>query len=372
MAFNGSGTYIPITPPDFPAVAGTTIRASQYNTQINDMAAALTQVVCKDGQTIPTADLPMGAFRHSNVGAATARTQYARVAEVQDGALHWLTSVAGTDTITALATLSMSAYAAGQRFVLAVVGTNTGAVTLNINSIGTKDVKDSLGNALAAGELPTGRVIELVYDGTEFRVLSWNVPKATENFIAKTSATGSFPLPAGTTAQRDGSPAVGTVRFNTSLVQFEGYTGSGWGSLGGGLPSGAVQAFAMTAVPTGWLECNGSAVSRTIYSALFAAIGTTFGAGDGTTTFNLPDLRGEFVRGWDNGRGVDSGRTLGSSQVDGYKAHSHAIVGSSGVGGGVAVINGAAGGYSPNNITGNSGDSETRPRNVAMMYCIKY
>ena len=380
MAFNGSGTYIPISPPDFPAVAGTTIRASQYNTQINDMAAALTQVVCKDGQTIPTADLPMGAFRHSNVGAATARTQYARVAEVQDGALHWLTSVAGTNTITALATLSMSAYAAGQRFVLAVAGTNTGAVTLNINSIGAKDVKDSLGNALAAGELPTGRVIELVYDGTEFRVLSWNVPKATENFIAKTSATGSFPLPAGTTAQRDGSPAVGTVRFNTSLVQFEGYTGSGWGSLGGGLPSGAVQAFAMTAVPTGWLECNGSAVSRTIYSALFAAIGTTFGAGDGTTTFNLPDLRGEFVRGWDNGRGVDSGRTFGSAQADELKSHTHAADGWS-----AATTNSVydgsidgsynAGGvdrnYVQSPVTAATGGVETRPRNIALMYCIK-
>lgn len=372
MAFNGSGTYIPITPPDFPAVAGTTIRATQYNNQVYDFAAALTGVVCKDGQTTPTANLPMGNFRHTGVGAATARTQYARAAEVQDGALTWLTSVAGADTITAVASAGMLAYAAGQTFEFAAAAANTGAVTLNINSIGAKDVKDSSGNALTAGELTTGRVVTAVYNGTEFRLLETNVTKATANFIAKTAATGSFPLPAGTTAQRDGSPAVGTVRFNTSLVQFEGYTGSGWGSLGGGLPSGAVQAFAMTAVPTGWLECNGSAVSRTIYSALFAAIGTTFGAGDGTTTFNLPDLRGEFVRGWDNGRGVDSGRTLGSSQVDGYKAHSHAIVGSSGVGGGVAVINGAAGGYSPNNITGDSGDSETRPRNVAMMYCIKY
>lgn len=370
MAFNGSGTYVPISPPDFPAVAGTTIRASQYNTQINDLAAALTQVVCKDGQTTPTADLPMGAFRHSNVGAATARTQYARVAEVQDGALHWLTSVAGTNTITALAVLSMSAYAAGQRFVLAVAGTNTGAVTLNINSIGAKDVKDSLGNALAAGELPAGRVVELVYNGTEFRVLSRNVTKATENFIAKTSATGSFPLPAGTTAQRDGSPAVGAVRFNTSLGQFEGYTGSAWAPIGGSTPTGAIEVFAMTTAPTGWLKCNGAAVSRTTYAALFAAIGTTFGVGDGATTFNLPDLRGEFVRGWDDSRGVDSGRGIGTYQADDLKAHTHTyqnpVAGSSDSGGAVGSIQ-----RNPSYATGSTGGAETRPRNIALMYCIK-
>ena len=67
--------------------------------------------------------------------------------------------------------------------------------------------------------------------------------------------------------------------------------------------AGLMAFFAADAAPAGWLECNGSAVSRTTYAALFAAIGTEYGVGDGTTTFNLPDLRGEFMRGWDNGRG---------------------------------------------------------------------
>ena len=82
------------------------------------------------------------------------------------------------------------------------------------------------------------------------------------------------------------------------------------------LPSGAVMYFAMQAAPLGWLKADGSAVSRTQYPALFAAIGTTFGAGNGKTTFNLPDLRGEFVRGWDGGRGIDPGRAFGSAQGD--------------------------------------------------------
>jgi len=71
------------------------------------------------------------------------------------------------------------------------------------------------------------------------------------------------------------------------------------------------------------LKCNGTAISRTTYAALFAIIGTTHGAGDGSSTFNVPDLRGEFVRGWDDGRGVDSGRNFGTSQSDENKQHNH-------------------------------------------------
>lgn len=89
-------------------------------------------------------------------------------------------------------------------------------------------------------------------------------------------------------------------------------------------PAGQVAHFARTSPPAGWLKCNGAAVSRTTYARLFAAIGTTFGAGDGSTTFNLPDARGEFLRGLDDGRGVDAGRALGSAQAGGNAAHTHA------------------------------------------------
>ena len=78
---------------------------------------------------------------------------------------------------------------------------------------------------------------------------------------------------------------------------------------------GQVGFFAMTTPPAGWLKADGAAVSRTTYAALFAAIGTTYGIGNGTSTFNLPDLRGEFLRCVDDGKGVDAGRVLGSSQA---------------------------------------------------------
>jgi microcystin-dependent protein len=81
-------------------------------------------------------------------------------------------------------------------------------------------------------------------------------------------------------------------------------------------PAGAVMYFAMNTAPVGWLKANGAAVPRTVYANLFAAIGTRFGAGNGKTTFNLPDLRGEFLRGWDDGRGVDTGRIFGDTQTD--------------------------------------------------------
>ncbi|MGI3296214.1 phage tail protein [Neisseria sp. SLRRB23] len=86
--------------------------------------------------------------------------------------------------------------------------------------------------------------------------------------------------------------------------------------LAGMIPSGAVMYFAGQTAPAGWLKANGAAVSRALYAALFQSIGTTYGAGDGRTTFNLPDLRGEFIRGWDDGRGIDSRRALGSAQSD--------------------------------------------------------
>lgn len=135
-----------------------------------------------------------------------------------------------------------------------------------------------------------------------------------------------------------------------------------WISLPSGVPTGAVEYFAMAAAPSGWLAADGSAVSRTTYVNLFVAISTTFGAGDGSTTFNLPDLRGEFVRGYDNSRGVDSGRVFGSSQVDMLKSHTHTYAYTHPVtsGGNVQAGNGVP----PQDAnTGATGGTETRPRN---------
>lgn len=141
-------------------------------------------------------------------------------------------------------------------------------------------------------------------------------------------------------------------------------------------PAGQVAYFAFSSAPSGWLKANGAAVSRATYSALFAAIGTTYGGGDGSTTFNLPDLRGEFIRGWCDGRPVDVGRAFGSAQTDIVKLRdvwTNYFVGPNPTSGSnYPIILGQAAtanvGYQ--NLP-NDQNAETRPRNIAMLACIK-
>lgn len=137
-----------------------------------------------------------------------------------------------------------------------------------------------------------------------------------------------------------------------------------------GVPVGAVAYFAQDVPPFGWLKANGAAVSRTVYANLFAAIGERYGRGDGSTTFNLPDLRGEFIRSWDDGRAIDRNRALGSWQADEFRSHSHGI--------GVNRMSDTDRGSNPSTVsvdtvgqTDPAGGIETRPRNIALLACIK-
>lgn len=129
--------------------------------------------------------------------------------------------------------------------------------------------------------------------------------------------------------------------------------------------------------PSGFLKCNGQLVSRTTYASLFAAIGTTYGAGDGSTTFAVPDLRGEFIRCLDDGRGVDTGRAIGSAQQDAFQGHHHNTTALGFVAGGAAFAGGTnanTGAVTDAKSDGVNGTprvgAETRPRNVALLACI--
>ncbi len=202
-----------------------------------------------------------------------------------------------------------------------------------------------------------------------------------------------------------------------SLTRLAKGTNGQYLTLSGGVPAwgtitipqavlpGTVAMFAANMPPTGWLECNGAEVSRSTYAALFTAIGTTWGAGDGSTTFLLPDLRGEFVRGWDNTRGIDSGRAFASVQTDQNKSHTHGFSATTSSNGahthqlsGHVVSGGGSGNYMAMNLsnngggvvnlnentlssgahthtvsgtTGSDGGTEVRVRNVALMFMIK-
>ncbi|WP_262527909.1 phage tail protein [Agrobacterium tumefaciens] len=154
-------------------------------------------------------------------------------------------------------------------------------------------------------------------------------------------------------------------------------------------PAGSITIWATETAPAGWLICNGAAVSRTTYAGLFAVLGGYYGTGDGSTTFNIPDLRGLFVRGKDNGRGLDPNRTLGSYQDSDNKWHGHGVNDPGHSHGGVqngqastgrsTAIDQPPAVYSFGSTWGattgisiqGSGGNESRPRNIAMNYIIK-
>jgi microcystin-dependent protein len=141
------------------------------------------------------------------------------------------------------------------------------------------------------------------------------------------------------------------------------------------VPAGAVMAFAMNSAPSGWLAADGSDVNRTTYAALFSAISTTYGAGDGSTTFALPDLRGYFVRGSGTNSDATAAGTFGAKQADAFKEHAHTLTNilaynvnaSVGTGGTAALVSTSLAGS-----TNLQGGTETRPKNIAMLYCIKF
>lgn len=130
--------------------------------------------------------------------------------------------------------------------------------------------------------------------------------------------------------------------------------------------------------PPGYVKANGAEVSRTAYAWAFEKFGTKYGAGDGVNTFRLgPDLRGEFQRGWDDGRGVDAGRVNGSVQSGQVQRHAHSdyyqttslsYVGDGGTASGGTIYQSTeSGAYT---TSGYTGGNETRPRNVAGLFCV--
>jgi microcystin-dependent protein len=160
-------------------------------------------------------------------------------------------------------------------------------------------------------------------------------------------------------------------------------------------PVGSVIAFMGTNAPAGWLLCDGAAVGRAFYAKLFAVIGSSNGSGDGSTTFNLPDLRGTFLRGLDGIAGVDpdkatriapkpganTGNSLGSLQNDQFKSHNHANANFNRV---MQISGGTATTATASDVTfnepdivntaamQNAGGNETRPRNIYVNYIIKF
>ena len=192
--------------------------------------------------------------------------------------------------------------------------------------------------------------------------------------------TGYLTLPAGTTAQRPAGQQ-GAARYNTQTGQEEWHDGATWLEL---VPTGAVRLFARSSAPDGWLKANGAGLSTTTYANLFSVIGYTWGGSGGT--FNVPDMRGEFFRGWDDGRTLDNGRGFASYQNQDWKGfyQTNTVSGGTGYSHGPVYMGKTIFGthtgnlflgywQAPASAWGTAWDtSEIRPRNIALLACIKY
>lgn len=169
MPRNGSGTYS--LPAGNPVTTGTTISSTWANNTLTDLATAMTSSIAKDGQTTPTANLPMGTYKLTGLGTGSASTDSVNLGQVQAHAYDSLSSVSGVDTITATAAPTLTAYAAGKTFRFVSAGANTGAVTLNIDGVGARAITKLGSTALAAGDIPSGAAVEIYDDGTRFQLI---------------------------------------------------------------------------------------------------------------------------------------------------------------------------------------------------------
>ncbi|MGC3892331.1 phage tail protein [Pseudomonas urmiensis] len=147
-----------------------------------------------------------------------------------------------------------------------------------------------------------------------------NDPNFSATITAALSTKAPLASPALTGVPTGPTAAAGTSNTQLATTAFV---------QANGLPVGSVIHVCASTPPAGFMKANGIAVSRSTYAALFAVIGTTFGAGNGSSTFNLPDLRGEFVRGLDDGRNLDASRVLGSVQAGQNLSHTHAATATS-------------------------------------------
>lgn len=187
-----SGTFSLYTPGN-PVVTGTTISSTWANSTLSDIATnGLSYCILKDGTQTVTANIPFSSFRLTGIGAATARTDAIQFAQVQDNAPAYLTSVSGTNTITASLT-GLAAYATGQAFEFIPANTNTGATTLNINTIGAKSIF-AQGAACAGGEIKVGVPCRVSYDGTQLNIVGPEVA-ATQALQEAATSVSTFVSP---------------------------------------------------------------------------------------------------------------------------------------------------------------------------------
>jgi hypothetical protein len=225
MAFDGNGTFNQATTP---VVSGTVISATNYNTQNTDFANGLSTTLTKDGQTNPTANLKMAGYRHTGVGNAVARTDYAATGQVQDNSFTWCGTAGGTaNALTLTPSPAITAYAAGQEFQFrSGAGANTGATTVAVSGL-TAQALQLNGAALIAGDIAATRQYTIRYDGTNFQLVGVGGAVADGSLTAaKESDDAWSSLASATTTDLGAQTSRNVLITGTTTITSFGNTGN--------------------------------------------------------------------------------------------------------------------------------------------------
>jgi len=291
MSFNVSGLF---SPPAayFPIVNGTLEDASQVTAIFSDMATGLSNTICKDGQTTITANIPLNGFKLTGVGAGTARTDAATLANVQDGTGIYISSVSGTNALTLLPSPAIASYATGQNFRFLVGTTNTGAMTVSISGLTAKPLYARNNVDCIAGDLRSGDIVEIYYDGSA-------------------GTAGAFILSGGGFQSQLTSQTLLNCTLTTSTVTADPTTALGIASkqyVDALWTTGDVKVTLKTTADTGWVMFDD---------------GTIGSASSGATTRSNADTEALFTLIWNNisniNCAVSSGR--GSSAAADFAAN---------------------------------------------------
>ena len=171
MAWNGAGVWNRLYSWATDALNGLNISSSRMDDEFGNVKGGLENCVTRSGENQPLANLPMGSFRHTTVGTASARDHYAQVGQIQDTGYTWGGTAGGTaNALTFSVTPAITAYVAGQTFNFQVNAVNTAAATLAVNGLTATAIVKEGGSALTAGDLPVGAIVQVTYNGTNFRL----------------------------------------------------------------------------------------------------------------------------------------------------------------------------------------------------------